>query len=128
MKQMKRTHRLTRINDEIVKELASMVQLELKDPRLKTMTSIVKADTSQDLKYCKVYISVLGDEQQKKDVLTGLKNAKGFLRKQLAESINLRNTPELSFVLDESLEHSMKIEQLIQEISAKEGGNTGSGT
>lgn len=121
---MKKTHRMTRINDEIVKELATLIQMELKDPRLNTMTSIVKADTSQDLKYCKVYISVLGNEDQKQQVLMGLKNAKGFLRKQLAGSINLRNTPELTFVLDDSLEHSMKIEQLIQQISAKEGGDT----
>ncbi|MDR1531115.1 MAG: 30S ribosome-binding factor RbfA [Clostridiales bacterium] len=106
-----------RINDEILKETANIIRAELKDPRISAMTSVTKVETSNDLKYAKIYVSVLGDEVQKAEVMTGLKSAQGFIRKQIAERINLRVTPELKFIMDSSLEHGMKISKLLSEIS-----------
>jgi len=110
--------RLIRINDEIFKELANILRAELKDPRINAMVSVVKVETTNDLKYCKIHVSVLGDEQQKKDVMSGLKNANGFIRKLIAERVNLRVTPELTFILDESLEYGMRMSKLIDEVNA----------
>jgi ribosome-binding factor A len=87
----------------------------MKDPRLSTMVSVTKADTTRDLSYCKIYVSVLGNDKQKDEALTGLKNAAGFIRGVIAREINLRNTPELMFVLDDSLEYSAKMMKLINE-------------
>jgi len=112
---MKPNKRIVRINDEILREVSQIVRSELKDPRISTITSILKVDTSSDLKHCKIFVSVFGDEKQKADVMEGLKNAKGFIRKQLAKIINLRNTPEINFTLDDSLEYSMKMSKLIDE-------------
>ena len=113
---MKNNTRMIRINDEIKKELSEIVRSELKDPRIGVMTSVLKVETTNDLKYCKVYISVLGDDEQKKEVMEGLKNASGFIRKQVATRINLRNTPEFKFELDDSLEYSIRISELIDEV------------
>ncbi len=112
---MKTNTRITRINDEILRETANIIRQELKDPRIGVMTSVVKVDTTNDLKYCKIYVSVMGDDKQKDEVLEGLKNASGFIRKQIASRINLRNTPEIKFILDDSLEYSLKISKLIDE-------------
>lgn len=114
---MKANNRIIRINDEILKEIAIIIRAEIKDPRLTAMTSVVTVDTTNDLKYCKVFISVLGDEKQKKDSLDALKSSAGFIRKQVASRINLRNTPELKFILDDSLEHGMKIAKLIEDVN-----------
>lgn len=81
------------------------------------MTSVVRVDTTQDLKYCKVYVSVLGDENQKASVMKGLKNASGFIRHLVAERVNLRLTPELIFKLDESAEYAVRMEQLMAQIA-----------
>lgn len=116
---MKNNNRIIRINDEIKRELSEILRGELKDPRVSVITSVLKVDTTNDLKYCKVFVSVLGDEEQKKEVMEGLKNASGYMRKMLAEKINLRNTPELNFVLDDSLEYSMKMSKLIDEVNNK---------
>lgn len=117
---MKNNTRMIRINDEIKKELSEIIRAELKDPRIGVMTSVLKVDTTNDLKYCKAYISVLGNEEQKKEVIEGLKNAAGFIRKQIATRINLRCTPEFKFQLDDSLEYSTRINKLIDEVSKGE--------
>lgn len=117
---MKNNTRMIRINDEIKKELSEIIRSELKDPRIATMTSVLKVDTTNDLKYCKVYISVLGDEKQKEDVMIGLKNASGFIRKQVATRINLRSTPQFKFEIDDSLEYSIRISKLIDEVNKGE--------
>lgn len=114
---MKNNTRMVRINDEIKKELAEIIRTELKDPRIGVITSVLKVDTTNDLKYCKVYISVLGDDDKKQEVIEGLKNASGFIRKQIATRINLRNTPSFKFELDNSLEYSIKISKLIDEVN-----------
>jgi len=110
-------NRMTRINEEIQKEISDIMRLELKDPRVNTMASVLSVETTQDLKYAKVFISVLGDDAQKQEVMKGLKSASGFIRKELARRINLRNTPELIFHLDESVEYAIKMSKLIDEVS-----------
>lgn len=112
---MKTNNRLTRINDEIKRELSIIVRSELKDPRLGVITTVLKAETTNDLKHCKVYVSVLGDDDKKNEVIEGLKNASGFIRKEMARRVNLRNTPEFKFELDNSLEYSIKMSKLIAE-------------
>ena len=97
---MKNNNRITRINDEILKEVSNIIRSELKDPRIGVMTSVIRVDTTQDLKYCKIYISVLGNDEEKEKVMQGIKNASGFIRHLLAERINLRYTP-LSKLIDE---------------------------
>ena len=114
---MKRNNRMTRVNDEITKELASIIRGELKDPRIGVMTSVLRVETTQDLKYCKIFISVLGNDEEKKEVMKGLKSASGYIRHLLAERINLRITPELMFRLDDSVEYGIKMSKLIEQIS-----------
>lgn len=110
-------NRMTRINEEIQREISNIMRLELKDPRISTMASVLNVETTQDLKYAKVFISVFGDDTQKQEVMEGLKSANGFIRKELARRINLRNTPELTFQLDESVEYAIKMSKLIDEVS-----------
>ena len=114
---MKTNNRLSRINDEIMKELSQIIRGELKDPRIGAMTSVIRVETTQDLKYCKVFVSVLGDEKEKENVMKGLKNAAGFIRRLIAQRINLRYTPEMLFKLDESAEYAIRMDQLINQIA-----------
>lgn len=106
----------TRINQEVVKELTAIIRGEIKDPRISPMTSVTAAEVAPDLKTCKVYISVLGDEQEKKDTIGGLKSAAGYIRRLLAQNLNLRNTPELLFRLDESIEKALAMSKLIDTV------------
>lgn len=103
-----------------MKELSQIIRNEIKDPRIHPMTSVSLVEVAPDLKTCKAYISVLGDEKQKKDTITGLKSAAGYARKCLAKSLNLRNTPEIRFILDESIEYGINMSKKIDELSAKE--------
>lgn len=114
---MKNNTRISRINDEILKELSQIIRGELKDPRIGSMTSVVRVETTPDLKYCKVYVSVLGNDEEKDSVMKGLKNASGFIRRLVAQRINLRFTPEFTFKLDESAEYAIHMNQLINQIS-----------
>ena len=106
-----------RINTEVQKELRIILREEIKDPRINSMTSVVSVEVTPDLKYCKVYISVLGDEESQKNTLEGLKSAEGYIRSQLAKTINLRNTPELTFILDQSIEYGINMSKLIDEVN-----------
>lgn len=108
--------RIARINDEILRETAGIIRSELKDPRIGQVCSVTKVDTTPDLKYCKVFVSVLGDEELRKSTAQGLNNATGFIRKQLAQRINLRNTPELTFIMDDSMEYGFRMNRLIDQV------------
>lgn len=110
-------NRLTRINDELQKELSNIIRMDVKDPRICTMTSVLRVETTQDLKFCKVYISVLGNDEDKENVMKGLKNASGFIRHLIAERINLRITPQLIFKLDDSVEYAVRMNKLIDEVT-----------
>lgn len=107
-----------RINQEVQKELSMLINLEVKDPRICAMTSVVNVEVAPDLKTAKVYISVLGDEDARKSTLKGLKSATPFLRSQLAHNLNLRNTPDLTFICDQSIEYGVNMSHLIDEINA----------
>lgn len=108
----------TRINMEVHRELSEIIRTEIKDPRVSTaMITIVAVEVTPDLKYCKAYVSVLGGEEAAKNAITGLKNAVGYIRRELARRINLRNTPEISFVLDQSIEYGVNMSKLIDEVT-----------
>ena len=108
----------TRINSEVQKEMSRIIAREIKDPRISPMTSVVSVTVAPDLKTCKAYISVLGDEQAQKDTIEGLKSAQGFIRRELAHSVNLRNTPDIRFILDQSIEYGVNMSKKIDEINA----------
>ena len=113
----------TRINGEVQRELSSIIRNEIKDPRIAMMTSVTGAAVAPDLKTCKVYISVLGEEKAKADTLSGLRSAEGYIRRMLSKNLNLRNTPELTFVLDESIEYGVNMSKLIDTVREKEKGD-----
>lgn len=110
----------TRVNAEVHKELAEIIRNGIKDPRIQPMTSVTAVEVAPDLKTCKAYISVLGDAEAKKDTLAGLRSAESYIRKQLAKTVNLRNTPEIRFILDESIEYGVTMSKLIDEVSRKD--------
>lgn len=105
----------TRVNSEVQRELSNIIRGEIKDPRINPLTSVVMAEVAPDLKTCKAYISVLGDEESQRNTLEGLKSAMGFIRRQLAKNLNLRNTPEIRFILDQSIEYGVHMSRLIDE-------------
>ena len=107
-----------RINQEVQKELSNLIRLEVKDPRVSPMSTIVNVEVAPDLKTAKVYISVYGDEKAQADTIKGLKSAAPYLRSQLAHNMNMRNTPELRFISDQSIEYGVNMSHLIDEITA----------
>lgn len=115
---MKKTNnRIARINDEILMEVANIIRTEIKDPRVSdVMVSVIRVDTTSDLKYCKIYVSILGNDKVKEEALEGLNKSSGYIRKEIARRINLRATPELKFLLDESLDYSIKMEGLMKQV------------
>ncbi|MBQ7372726.1 MAG: 30S ribosome-binding factor RbfA [Blautia sp.] len=110
----------TRINGEVQKELSSIIRNEIKDPRIHPMTSVLTVEVAPDLKTCKAYISVLGTEEEKADTIRGLKNAEGYIRRTLAKNVNLRNTPEIRFILDESIEYGVSMSSLIDQVLSRD--------
>ena len=107
----------TRINMEVQRELSQIIRSEIKDPRIHTLTSVVAVEVTPDLKYCKAYISVLGDEEAGKATIEGLRSAASFVRRELAHRVNLRNTPEIKFILDQSIEYGVNMSKLIDEVT-----------
>ena len=107
----------TRINGEVQKELSSIIRGEIKDPRIHPMTSVMAVEVAPDLKTCKAYISVLGDEEAGKATIEGLRSAASFVRRELAHRVNLRNTPEIKFILDQSIEYGVNMSKLIDEVT-----------
>ncbi len=105
----------TRINSEVLRELANIIRGEIKDPRINPMTSVVSVEVAPDLKTCKAYISVLGDEESQQKTLEGLRSAVGYIRRTLAKNLNLRNTPEIRFVMDQSIEYGVRMSKLIDD-------------
>lgn len=112
------SNRINRINDEIQRELAAQLR-NLKDPRVSGMVSITRVDTTNDLRYARVYVSAL-DKAREKDVLKGLKSASGFLRRELGHALQLRYTPELQFIGDGSIEHGAHILELLRQEDEKD--------
>ena len=112
----------TRINSEVQRELANIIRGEIKDPRIHPLTSVVTAEVAPDLKTCKAYISVLGDQEAQEKTLEGLNSAVGYIRRQLARNLNLRNTPEIRFIMDQSIEYGVHMPKLIDENHVEESG------
>lgn len=108
----------TRINAEVQKVLANLIRGGIKDPRIAPMTCVTDVEVAPDLKTCKVYISVLGDEYTRSETMEGLRNAEGFIRHHLATTLNLRNTPTLTFISDTSTEYGMAMSAKIDEVMA----------
>ena len=112
---MKNNNRQGRIDEEFRKELSQLVTFELKEPSITGMVSVTKVKVTNDLKYAKIYISILNSKDEKATI-EGLKKSSGFIRTELAKRINLRNTPELVFELDESLEYGARIDKIINDL------------
>lgn len=110
----------TRINGEVQRVLAEIIRGEIKDPRISPWTSVVAVEVAPDLKGCKAWISVLGGEEARSNTLQGLKSAEGFIRRQLAKTVNLRNTPEITFVMDQSIEYGVNMSRRIDEVVAQD--------
>ena len=113
----------TRINGEVQKELSSIIRNEIKDPRIHPMTSVMAVEVAPDLKTCKAYISVLGSHEAKEATIAGLSRAEGYIRHELARNLNLRNTPEIRFILDESIEYGVNMSKLIDDVARKDAAN-----
>lgn len=109
-----------RVNEEVYRELANIVRGEIKDPRISPLTSVVSVEVAPDLKTCKAYISVLGDAEARKQTYQGLKSAEGYIRTLLAKRINLRNTPAITFVMDNSIEYGVNMSKLIEDVNNKD--------
>ena len=111
-----------RVNEEVMRELFNIIRGEIKDPRIHPMTSVVAVEVAPDLKTAKAYISVLGNEKAQADTIAGLRSAEGFIRRALAKSINLRNTPQITFVLDQSIEYGIAMSKKIDEVTKNDRG------
>ena len=115
----------TRINGEVQKELSTLIRSEIKDPRIHPMTSVTAVEVAPDLKTCRAYISVLGGAEAKKATRDGLNSAEGYIRRLLAKNLNLRNTPEIRFILDESIEYGVNMSKLIDDVAKKDASGRG---
>lgn len=107
----------TRVNTEVQRELSNIIRAGIKDPRVAPWTSVVAVEVAPDLKTCKAFISVLGDEKAQKDTVAGLKSAEGYIRRELARTLNMRNTPEIKFVLDQSIEYGVNMSKKIDDVT-----------
>ena len=107
----------TRINGEVQRELSNIIRGGIKDPRVAPMTSVVAVEVAPDLKTCKAYISVFGDEKAQADTVKGLQSAEGFIRRELARKLNLRNTPEIKFVMDQSIAYGVAMSKMIDDVT-----------
>ena len=110
----------TRVNGEVHRALAEIIRSEIKDPRINPMTSVVTVEVAPDLKTCKAWISVLGNEESQQSTIAGLKSAEGYIRNLLAKEINLRNTPEIKFILDQSIEYGVSMTKKIDDINRED--------
>lgn len=108
-------NRLNRIDEEYRKTLSQIIDRDLKNPNITGMISVTKVKVTNDLKYAKVYVSILNSKDVK-ETLEGLKKSAGFIRSELAKKVNLRNTPELTFEIDDSLEYGAKIDSILKDI------------
>lgn len=112
-----------RINSEVQKELSRIISMDIKDPRICPMTTVVSVEVAPDLKSCKAYISVLGSLEEQEDTLAGLKSAHGFIKRELARRLNLRNTPDIRFISDQSIEYGVNMSKKIEKIMEGSDGN-----
>ena len=115
--------RTRRIEHELKREISSIMANDIKDPRVSTLASITAVDMTRDLQFAKVFVSTIGDEKEKEDIIEGLKNATGFIKRELGARLNLRHVPELTFHLDESIERGMYMGKLINDVLKQDEEN-----
>lgn len=108
--------RLSKLSEQIKKEISNIIQNEIKDPRVPMLTSVVNVEVTKDLRYGKVFVSVFGDEEKKIKCIEGLKSASGYIRKEVGSRMNIRYIPELIFEIDRSIEYGMHIDKVIKEM------------
>ena len=116
----KNSIKYSRMNGEVQREISKIIARDIKDPRINQMTSVVSVDVTPDLKYAKVFVSVLGNDEEKEKTRRGLASASSHIRSLLAKSLNLRNTPELTFLIDDSIEYGVNMSKKIDELIEKE--------
>ena len=121
------SRRTERLNHLLRQEITELLQREAKDPRLSVMVSVTHVSVSPDMHHAKVFVSVMGTEEEKKGLLAGLHAASGFLRHELASRLKLRYTPDLSFAYDDTIEQAGKVIQLIDQVSSSETGTQDKG-
>ena len=107
----------TRVNVEVQRELSNIIRGGIKDPRVAPMTSVIAVEVAPDLKTCKAYISVFGDEKAQTDTVKGLQSAEGFIRRELARKLNMRNTPEIKFIIDQSIAYGVAMSKKIDDVT-----------
>jgi ribosome-binding factor A len=108
--------RTMRLSEEMRKVISGIIQNEIKDPRIPMLTSVTKVDVTKDLRYAKIFISVLGNDEQKSKCIEGLKSAAGYIRKETGSRIKMRYTPELIFEIDNSIEYGLHISEILKEV------------
>ena len=113
-------YRINRISEEIRREVSDIIRSSVKDPRISQVTSVVRADVAGDLRYAKIYISVLGSDEDREATLEGLKQAAGFIRRELGSRLDIRYTPELQFISDNSIEYSVEINKKLSELNIRQ--------
>jgi ribosome-binding factor A len=116
-------YRINRISEEIRKEISAIIRNEVKDPRIAELSSVVKVEVTGDLRYAKIYVSVLGDKDARKNTFEGLKKAAGFIRRELGKRLDIRYIPELDFVSDHSIEYSVEISKKLNELNLEQRNN-----
>jgi len=109
--------RLNRISEEVKKVVSELIFNGLKDPRVSNMTTITNVEVTRDLRFAKIYVSVLGNKEEKENTISGLESAKGFIRKEIGSRIDLRYAPEPLFYLDESIEQGIYMSKLIDDLN-----------
>jgi len=112
---MAQRRRPGRLSELMQQELSDILLRQIKDPRISEFCTIMRVDVSDDLRHAKIMVSIMGDEKQQKNTMVGLKNANGFIRREIGQRIGLRYTPELTFMLDKSVDYSFEIDQLIRD-------------
>ena len=109
--------RVNRISEEVKKVVSELIYNSIKDPRVSLMTTITKVEVTRDLRYARIFVSVLGNQEEKNNTIIGLQSAKGFIRKEIGSKIDLRYVPEPIFHLDESIEQGIYMSKLIEEVN-----------
>ena len=109
-----------RINSEVQREMSLILREDLKDPRIHPMTSVMAVEVTPDLKFAKIFVSVMGDDEAKEKTMEGLKKSASYARHQLASRMNMRNTPEITFVLDNSIEYGVTMSKRIDDLVKKD--------
>lgn len=116
----KNSIKYSRMNGEVQREISRIISREIKDPGIHPMTSVVSVNVTPDLKYAKVYVSVLGSDEDRQNTQEGLSRASSHIRSLLAKSLNMRNTPELTFIMDDSIEYGINMTKKIDDLMKQE--------